>query len=127
MAQADVLVMPSVQAADGRMEGIPVTIMEAMSLSLPVVATDVGAVGEIVYAERTGLLVPPRDAEALAAAIDRLNEDERFASELASAARKTVESEFDLVASVTALQELFDAPAHEAGPSRRPTQAGCAT
>ncbi|HEX4978945.1 MAG TPA: glycosyltransferase family 4 protein [Acidimicrobiales bacterium] len=69
----DVFVLPSL------MEGFPLTTLEAMLAAIPVVASDVGGVGEAVLHEETGLLVPPSDVDELARAIRRLagNEDER--------------------------------------------------
>jgi glycosyltransferase involved in cell wall biosynthesis len=68
LAAADVFVLASVP----RSEGAPTAIGEAMMMELPVVATDVGAVREVVDDGRTGLVVPPLDAEALVGAILRL-------------------------------------------------------
>src|SRR6202008_736578 len=51
-------------------EGLPVTVMEALTLGVPVVAPDVGGLREVVTAGENGILVPPRHAEALAAAIE---------------------------------------------------------
>jgi glycosyltransferase involved in cell wall biosynthesis len=68
LAAADVFVLASVP----RSEGAPTAIVEAMMMGLPVVATDVGAVRELVDDGRTGFVVPPLDAQALAAAILRI-------------------------------------------------------
>ncbi len=66
MAAADIFVLPS------RFEGLPMSVIEAMLTGLPVVATDVRGPAEQVLPEVTGLLVPPGDAKALAAALSRL-------------------------------------------------------
>jgi glycosyltransferase involved in cell wall biosynthesis len=66
LAACDVLVMPS------RREGLGVAALEAMAAGRAVVASDVGGLGQAVVHERTGLLVAPEDADALAAALDRL-------------------------------------------------------
>jgi len=67
----DVFVVPSIA------EGTPLAILEAMSMQLPVVASDVGAISEQVLHERTGLLVQPKDSTAIASAIIRLCCDSR--------------------------------------------------
>lgn len=75
----DIFLAPCVVASDGQCDGIPNTLIEAMSFGLPVVASDVNAIPEIVLNEQTGLLVPQRDPEALASAITRLINDADFA------------------------------------------------
>jgi glycosyltransferase involved in cell wall biosynthesis len=69
LAAADVVALPSLH------EGLGVAALEAMAAGRPVVASRVGGLAEVVVAEDTGLLVPPNDAEALAAAIARLAAD----------------------------------------------------
>lgn len=91
LSQADLLVMPSiVQEAFGRV------IVEAQACGVPVIATKVGGVAEIVKDGETGLLVYPRDAEALADAIIRVLKDPVFARALAQNARKNVEQKYSL-------------------------------
>jgi colanic acid/amylovoran biosynthesis glycosyltransferase len=75
MERADVFVLPSVITASGKMEGLPVALMEAMAREVPVVATAISAIPELVEDGVTGLLVPPEDPEALAAALARLADD----------------------------------------------------
>ena len=77
----DVMCMPSVPNS----EGMPTVIFEAMAAGIPVVATDVGAVREIFGATDSGLLVPPSDDDALAAALLRLVEDPAQRQRLAAA------------------------------------------
>lgn len=68
----DIFVAPCVVAPDGECDGIPNTLIEAMSFGLPAVSTNVNAIPEIVRNEETGLLVPQRDPQALADAIAAL-------------------------------------------------------
>jgi glycosyltransferase involved in cell wall biosynthesis len=68
----DILFASDVFALASDYEGLPVSVIEAMAAGLPVVATAVGGVPELVEHERTGLLVPPRDRAGLARAIERL-------------------------------------------------------
>jgi len=72
MAEADLLVVPSVTAADGDMEGMPLVILEAMATGLPVVGTRHSGIPEIVLDGITGRIVPERDPAALAGAIASL-------------------------------------------------------
>jgi colanic acid/amylovoran biosynthesis glycosyltransferase len=79
-----------------------------MALGVPVVATDVTGIPELVQDDRTGLLVPQRDPEAIAHAIERLLDDRAEAAALVRAARATVEAEFDLRRNVTRLRSLLE-------------------
>jgi glycosyltransferase involved in cell wall biosynthesis len=65
----------SVYVQSSRLEALPLALLEAMAIGIPVVATDVGGVSDIVADGETGLLVPPEDPAALAAAIERLLTD----------------------------------------------------
>lgn len=74
-------------------EGMPTSLLESMLAGVPVVASDVGGVGDLLAHGRNGLLVPPGDAAALAEALDRLLSDRALADRLASeAARSTLPS-----------------------------------
>jgi colanic acid/amylovoran biosynthesis glycosyltransferase len=95
---ADVLVAPSVPTKQGKREGIPIVLMEALATGVPVVASDISGIPELVEDDRTGLLVPPRDSAALARALQRLREEPALARRLGSAGREKVEREFDAYA-----------------------------
>src|SRR5216117_4094755 len=75
LATANVFVLPSVIDAEGGMDNLPTVIMEAMAAGLPVVATAIGGIPEMVIQNETGFLVPPGDAVTLASAIGRLSDD----------------------------------------------------
>ncbi|HUB46130.1 MAG TPA: glycosyltransferase [Acetobacteraceae bacterium] len=85
MAQAWSLLVPSVVAPNGDAEGLPSVIFEAMAQACAVIGTNEGGVAEAVDHERTGLLVPPRDPAALAAAMRRLVTDSALRHRLAQA------------------------------------------
>lgn len=111
LAAADVLVMPSVvDARTGQMEGIPVALMEAMAAGRAVVASRLSGIPELIEDGREGLLVPPGDAVALAAAIARLLQPE-LRQQLGRAARRRVEQEFELRSNVRALTTCWGVPA----------------
>jgi glycosyltransferase involved in cell wall biosynthesis len=88
----DVFALPS------RFEGLPVAILEAMACGVPVVATAVNSVPDVVVPGRTGLLVPPRRPEFLAAAIAHLLEHPVEAARLAAAGRASLGDRFDTTA-----------------------------
>ena len=104
---AHVVVAPSVPTADGRREGIPVALMEAMSCGVPVVASRLSGIPELVADEQSGLLVPPGDAGALAQALQRLHNDAGLRKRLGEAARQKVLQEFDLFKNAATLAALF--------------------
>lgn len=108
LQDADVLAAPSVPTTDGRREGIPVVLMEAMSSGVPVVASDLSGIPELVLDERTGLLAPPRDAIALADAMERYYHDSALRKRLGYSGREKVVDEFDLYKNATKLAQYIE-------------------
>ncbi|MBB0712920.1 colanic acid biosynthesis glycosyltransferase WcaL [Escherichia coli] len=93
---ADVFLLPSVTGADGDMEGIPVALMEAMAVGIPVVSTLHSGIPELVESDKSGWLVPENDARALAqrlAAFSQLDTDEL--APVIKRAREKVEHDFN--------------------------------
>lgn len=107
LQQADVVVAPSVPSSDNRREGIPVVLMEAMASGVAVVASDLSGIPELVEDGVSGLLTPPGDAAAIAAALDRLAADPALRERLAAGGREKVLREFDLMTNAAALIERF--------------------
>lgn len=93
---ADIFVLPSIIAADGQMEGIPVALMEAMAAGKPVVSTSISGIPELVEHGSSGLLVDPANPRQLADALRRLIEDGELRERFAQKGREKVESDFDL-------------------------------
>jgi glycosyltransferase involved in cell wall biosynthesis len=73
-------------------ENFPHTVVEALAVGTPVIATAVGGVAEVVRDGENGLLVPPRDVDALAAAISRFVHEDGLREKLAAAAAPSVEA-----------------------------------
>jgi glycosyltransferase involved in cell wall biosynthesis len=109
LPQADCYVQPSIIAPDGQMEGIPVALMEALACALPVVATDISGISELVRPAQTGRLVPPENPQALAEAMLAVHADFEGAKSMAWAGRGLVMQEFDLHQNVRQLSALFQA------------------
>lgn len=96
MSKSDVLALTSVYTRDGRREGIPVAIMEGMASCLPVVASEISGIPELVESGRTGILVRPRDPEAIADALEMLAKDQPLRAAMGKAGREKVVREFNL-------------------------------
>ncbi len=107
ISQADVMVLPSVITANGRKEGIPVALMEALASELPAIATSISGIPELVENNRTGLLVPERDVEALTEALIRLYYEPKLGEQLGAEGRRKVLREFDLNSNAAKLSALF--------------------
>jgi glycosyltransferase involved in cell wall biosynthesis len=100
MAAADVYVLASHQ------EGMPVTLMEATSIGLPIVATSVGGVPQVVSDGVEGLIVPPGDPERLADAVQRVVDDPVLRERLGRAAREK-SAMFDVTGSSREIEEIY--------------------
>ena len=101
-AALDVAVLPSYREAQG------LSILEAMALSRPVVASAVGGTPEMIEHGRTGLLVPPRNPAALAASLVRLLTDHPYADTLARAGHDLVYERFCVELMVRAVETIYD-------------------
>ena len=91
---SDILVLPSIIDARGDTEGLGVALLDAMSYCIPVIASRVGGIPDIIEDGVSGLLVPPADPEALAEAIARVAGDPAFARRLAEAGRDRLRTRF---------------------------------
>jgi glycosyltransferase involved in cell wall biosynthesis len=98
----DVFVLPSLW------EGLPLSLVLAMGAGVPVVATNVAGVPEVVEDGRTGLLVPPADAPALGRALARLVTDPALGQRLGPAARAAVRTRFGMDGYVASVAALYD-------------------
>lgn len=104
---ANCYVQPSVVTPSGKMEGIPVALMEAMASDIPVVATSISGIPELVKNGDTGWLVPPENVEALADALEQVFHDPTEAQKRAQSGKKWVLAEFELGSNVKKLSSLF--------------------
>jgi glycosyltransferase involved in cell wall biosynthesis len=105
--QADIFVLASRIADDGDRDGLPNVLMEAQSQGVACVGTRVSALPELIHNEETGLLVPPDDPAALAAALQRLIVSPELRARLGAAGAARVRSAFDHHGNVAALLSRF--------------------
>ena len=102
LAEFDVFALSSIA------EGMPGVVLEAMAAGLPVVATAVGGVGEVVVAGVTGTLVPASDPEALAAALANYVLDDKLRAQHGNAGREHVVAQFSLQTMLSAYAAVYD-------------------
>lgn len=105
--EATIVALPCVILDNGDRDGIPNVLVEAMSMGIPVVATRVSGIPELIDDGRDGLLVPPRDARALAKALAAVLDDDSLRERISAAAHRTVTERFDLAHNAALLDELF--------------------
>jgi glycosyltransferase involved in cell wall biosynthesis len=102
LANSDVFVLPSL------IEGLPLSVLEAMAACRPVVATAVPGTDEVVRHRSTGLLVPPSDPDGLAAAIQEILRDETLARQLAGAGYDLVKRDFTADGMARSIMAVYD-------------------
>jgi glycosyltransferase involved in cell wall biosynthesis len=101
LAAADIFVLPS------RSEAFPNAVLEAMAAGLPIVASAVGGIGELIDEDRTGLLVAPGDPHTLASRLVRLMNDPALAARLGAAARSDAEAHFSFDRMVASFDSIY--------------------
>jgi len=101
LAVMDIFVMSSLA------EGLGLSIMEAQAMGLPVIATFVGGIPELIEDNKTGILIPPQDSEILANAITSLLENKLRARQLGENARKSVREKFSISKMVDETEKLY--------------------
>lgn len=105
--EAHLCVLSAVVGRDGNQEGLPVSIVEALACGLPVVSTPIAGIPEAVLDGYNGLLVPPGDPAALAAALERVMQEPGLYDRLRSNARPSVVDNFDLPRTAAALHQIL--------------------
>ncbi len=110
LSSFDLFVLPSLS------EGLSSSILSAMAASLPVIATNVGGIPELILHEENGLLVPPADAVALAQAIQRLSNNPAEAFNMGRRGRQRAESQFSLQRMIHQVESLCSSLLHRNGP-----------
>jgi glycosyltransferase involved in cell wall biosynthesis len=101
LGEADMFALPS------RSEAFPNAVLEAMAAGLPIVATNVGGIPELIEDGRTGLLVPPEDPMALADRLCRLMADPSLGARLGAAARADVDGRYSFDRMVRGFEQVY--------------------
>jgi len=107
LASAEIFLYPAREAANGDADGTPQALLWAQACCVPVVSGVAGSIPDIVRHRRTGLLVPPNDAEALAAAVRQLRYEPLLKERLVRAARTRIERRHSLDRIAGRLRELY--------------------
>lgn len=108
MRETDIFLLPSIIATDGQMDGIPLSLMEAMAAGKPVVASSISGIPELVTNEVSGILVDAAYAGRLADAVRRLAGDPQLRERLGRAGQLKVRRDFDIRRTAELLVALFD-------------------
>ncbi|MBA4313399.1 MAG: hypothetical protein C0417_12315 [Chlorobiaceae bacterium] len=108
MEEADIVVIPSATAPNGDKEGVPVVLMEAMAMGLPVVSTLHSGIPELVQDGKTGFLVPENDSDALAQRINQLLATPALRLQMGKEGRKIVTTSYDHRVEMQRLEHLFN-------------------
>ena len=109
LAAADLFVLPSLS------EGFPFVLLEALVMGCPIVASRVNGIPELIEEGKTGFLVPAREPQALALAIQKLLSDPAAASRMGAAGRTVVREQFTADRMVAKMTAIFDAAVQDAG------------
>jgi glycosyltransferase involved in cell wall biosynthesis len=107
-ATATAFALPAVVDERGDTEGLGMVLLEAMSYHVPVVTTALGGITDIVEDGATGLIVPPNDARALAAALERLIADRTLTATLGEAGQRLIEQRFSWPRIIDQFAEVYE-------------------
>ena len=107
LSDSDILIAPSIVAQSGQTEGVPNVLKEAMACGVPAIGTRVGGVAELIEHGTNGYLVPQKDADAIAACVRTILEQQDSLPEVLDRARESIEKEYDLQRLNSDLENLY--------------------
>jgi glycosyltransferase involved in cell wall biosynthesis len=105
--KSEIFVLPCIQAADNDMDGIPVVLMEAMAMQIPVISTQISGIPELIKNMETGLLVPPKNEMALAKGMKLLKDDIELRKKLGAAGKKWVFEKYEITKNTDKLYNIY--------------------
>jgi len=108
LQEAAVFAAPCVVGTDGNRDGLPTVLLEAMSLGVPCISTDVTGIPEVIRHNESGIIVPQKNPQALAVALENLLNQPQERSRLAQHARRIIERDFDIQQNSAALRSVFE-------------------
>jgi len=108
LSKATVFILPCVKAKNGDMDGIPVSLMEAMYLQIPVISTKISGIPELIETGREGILVEPKNIKQLSNAIKSLLEDKNLRIKMGRNGRRKIEAEFNIHKEVSKLVNIWE-------------------
>lgn len=106
--QSDMFILPCIIAENGDRDGIPVVIMEAMAMELPVISTRVSGIPELVEDGISGILVPTKDENVIADAIIKLYKNSQLSLEMGKKGRKIIEEKYNIILESEKLINVFE-------------------
>lgn len=104
----DMFILPCIVIENGDRDGIPVAMMEAMTMELPVISTTVSGIPELVEDGASGILVPPKDEKAIADAIVTLCKDSELRVKMGKKGREIIEREYNIASEAEKLIGVFE-------------------
>lgn len=107
LSDSSILVLPCIIAKDGNRDGLPNTLKEAMAMGIPVITSNICGIEELVEDNVNGILVPPKNPEAIADAIEKLIKNSRAGEEMGKAGRKKIEENFNIKVETKKLEKAF--------------------
>lgn len=108
MRQADIFVLACKEDRNGDQDGIPVVLMEAMAVGIPVVSTEISGIPELIQDGVSGFLAKPNDPESLTEAIERVLNGSKPIAQITKAARQRIVDEFDQDKNIDRLLDIFN-------------------
>ncbi|MBN2279909.1 MAG: glycosyltransferase [Candidatus Marinimicrobia bacterium] len=105
---SDLFVLPAIKAPDGDLDGIPVVLMEAMALGIPVISTKISGIPELIENDVNGILIEEKNIEQLVDAIKKMAEFSDKHKDYSQNARLKIENEFNIKKSAKQMAELIE-------------------